>query len=336
MELLERLTQTWGVAGRESKVRELIKKEISPFVDEMYSDTLGNLIALKKGNGKGKRLMLSSHMDEVGLQVTRIENDGRIRVCKVGWVWTAALYNDKVVFQNGSIGVVGCVGTIEDAKNDVTKLFIDIGCTNKEDAKKVVNIGDYCGFVGPFYKLQQNRLCAKSFDNRAGCWLLIEAIKRNDGNRENDVYYVFSVQEEVGCRGALTAAQSIKPDIGISVDVSPDHFYPCDLEGSNAVGEGIGVKLGDPSAIMDEYLVDLMIKCCQDNKIKFQRDVMDRGGTDSSSINRSGYGVRVAGISIIDRYAHSQSSVISWDDLLAGVDLIDKYTSLSFSFPEEV
>jgi len=331
-ELLKELTQAWGVAGREKAVREIIRREVVHHADELREDALGNLIALKKGTGGGKRIMLSAHMDEIGMQVTKIESDGRIRVAKVGWTWTSSLYNDKVIFQNGVIGVVGCVGNIEKAKNEMSKLFIDIGCTTKEEAEKHIKVGDYCGFYGPFHELRNGRLCAKSFDDRAGCWMLVQALKRNDGKRENDVYYVFSVQEELGSRGAITAAEAIKPDIGISVDVSPDHFYPCDLEGSNAVGEGVGVKLGDPSAIMDEQLVNMMLKCCEENGIKHQRDVMDRGGTDSSSINRSGTGVRVAGISIIDRYPHAQSSVVSWEDLKAGVELIDKYTALHFDF----
>jgi len=331
-DLLKELTQAWGVAGREKAVREIILREIVNYADEMREDALGNLIVLKKGTGGGKRIMLSAHMDEIGMQVTKIESDGRIRVAKVGWTWTSSLYNDKVIFQNGVIGVVGCVGNIEEAKNEVSKLFIDIGCTTKEEAEKHIKVGDYCGFYGPFHELQNGRLCAKSFDDRAGCWMLIQALKRNDGKRENDVYYVFSVQEELGCRGAITASEAIKPDIGISVDVSPDHFYPCDPEGSNAVGEGVGVKLGDPSAIMDEQLVNMMLKCCEENGIKHQRDVMARGGTDSSSINRSGTGVRVAGISVIDRYPHAQSSVVSWDDIQAGVELIDKYTALHFDF----
>lgn len=336
MELLKRLTQAWGVSGREKAVREMILQEVLPYADQVRQDAMGNLIVLKKGNGKGKRIMLSAHTDEVGLQVTKIESDGRLRVCKVGWVWAASLYNDKVIFQNGTIGVVGCCGPVEEAKNDVGKLYIDIGATSREEAEKYVKIGDYCGFIGPFYQLAGGRLCSKSFDDRAGCWLLIEALKRNDGSRENDVYYAFTVQEEVGCRGAVTAAQAISPDIGISIDVTPDHAYPSDLEGANAVGAGVGVKLGDPSAMLDEDLVEKMLRCCEENHIPYQRDVMDRGGTDSSSINRSGCGIRVCGISLVDRYAHSQSSVISWDDLQAALELIDKYTALHFEFPDPV
>lgn len=331
-ELLKELTQAWGVAGRESAVRTVILRELEGLTDQAYVDNIGNIIALKRGRGGGKRIMLSAHMDEIGLQVKKIESDGRIRVRNVGWVWTSALYHDQVVFQNGTIGVVGCCGPIEDAKNDSGKLFIDIGCTTKEDAEKYVKVGDYCGFVGPCYELQNDRISAKSFDDRAGCFLLLEALKRNRGEGPNDVYYVFSVQEEVGCRGAAAAAAQVKPDMGISVDVTPDHFYPCDLEGSSAVGEGVSVTLGDPSAMLDEYLVDQMLACCEENRIPYQRGVMDRGGTDASSINLSNEGVRVAGIALVDRYPHSKCSVISKGDVLAAIDLIDRYTHRTFAF----
>jgi putative aminopeptidase FrvX len=334
MELLKELTQIWGVAGREKKVREIIKREVAPYADEMITDSMGNLIVLKKGTGGGKKIMLAAHMDEIGFQVTKIEPDGRIRLCKVGWVWTTSIYNDKVIFQNGTVGVVGCVGPVEESKNDTSKLFVDIGCTSKAETEKHVQVGDYCGFIGAFHELQNGRICSKSFDNRVGCYMLIEALKRNDGKRVNDIYYVFTVQEEVGCRGAEVTAERIKPDIGLSIDVSPDHFYPGDLEGSNAVGEGVGVKFGDPSAMLDETLINEMVACCQENNIKYQRDVMDRGGTDCSSINRSHYGVRVAAISIITRYPHSQSSVISTEDLKNGIELVDKYTARTFVFEE--
>lgn len=337
MELLKELTQAWGVAGREKNIRAIIRREIAGLVDELYTDNIGNLIALKKGtdSAQKKKIMLSAHMDEIGLQVKNIEPDGRIRVCRVGWVWTSALYNDKVIFQNGTVGVVGCDGDIEQAKNNAGKLYIDIGCTSKEDCEKYVQVGDYCGFIGGYYELQNDRICAKSFDDRVGCYLLIEAIKRNQGQCPNDIYYVFSVQEEVGCRGAQVAAAQIHPDMGISIDVTPDHFYPSDLSGCNVVGNGVGVKLGDPSAMLDEYLVDEMLACCKEHNIPHQRDVMDRGGTDASSMNLSGVGVRVAGISIVDRYAHSQSSVISKQDVLAAIDLIHHYTHRTFVFEEE-
>lgn len=331
-ELLKELSQAWGVAGREKNIRAIILREIKGYVDDAYVDNIGNIIAVKHGTGNGKKIMLSAHMDEIGVQVKKIESDGRIKVCHVGWVWTAAMYNDRVVFQNGVIGVVGCEGSIEEAKNDAGKLYIDIGCTTKEETEKYVKVGDYAGFCGEYYELQNDKISAKSFDDRAGCFLLIEALKQNKGEGPNDVYYVFSVQEEVGCRGAVAAAAQIKPDMGISVDVTPDHFYPCDLEGCNAVGEGISVTLGDPSAMLDEYLVDEMLSCCEENGIHYQRGVMDRGGTDASSINLSNEGVRVAGIALVDRYPHSQCSVISKKDAEAGIELIHQYTHRTFQF----
>lgn len=336
MELLKELTQTWGVAGREKNIRTIIKREVEPYADNMLTDPIGNLIVLKKGKGgkDAKKIMLAAHMDEIGFQVTKIEGDGRIKVCNVGFIWTGAIYNDKVIFQNGTIGVVGCEGPIEEAKNQAGNLYIDIGCTTKEETEKYVKVGDYCGFIGPWYELKNDKVVAKTFDNRVGCYMLIEALKKNKGEGPNDVYYVFGVQEEVGCRGSVVAAERIQPDIGISIDVTPDHFYPCDLKGSNAVGEGIGVKFGDPSAMLDEYLVDKMVECCEKNNIKYQRDVMDRGGTDASSINKSGYGVKVAGIAVVDRFAHTQSSIISKKDVEAGIELIDKYTHETFLFEE--
>ena len=337
MKLLEELTQAWGVSGREKNVRAIIRREIRDYVDECYTDAMGNLIAYKKGTDSenNKRIMYTAHMDEIGFQVTHIEGDGRIKVYSVGWTWTSAIYNDKVIFQNGVIGVVGCDGPVEEAQNKAQALYIDIGCTSKEETMKYVQPGDYCGFIGKYYELQNDRISAKSLDDRVACYVLIEAIKKNQGQYPNDIYYVFTVQEEVGCRGSVVAAERIKPDIGVSVDVTPDHYYPCDLKGCNEVGKGVGVTFGNPSAMLDEYLVDEMVKTCEDNAIDYQRDVMDRGGTDASSMNRAYYGTRVAGISIVDRYPHSQSSVISKHDMECAIELVDKYSAREFTFEEE-
>ena len=337
MKLLEELTQAWGVSGREKNVRAIIRREIRDYVDECYTDAMGNLIAYKKGTDSenNKKIMYTAHMDEIGFQVTHIEGDGRIKVYSVGWTWTSAIYNDKVIFQNGVIGVVGCDGPVEEAQNKAQALYIDIGCTSKEETMKYVQPGDYCGFIGKYYELQNDRISAKSLDDRVACYVLIEAIKKNQGQYLNDIYYVFTVQEEVGCRGSVVAAERIKPDIGVSVDVTPDHYYPCDLKGCNEVGKGVGVTFGNPSAMLDEYLVDEMVKTCEDNAIDYQRDVMDRGGTDASSMNRAYYGTRVAGISIVDRYPHSQSSVISKHDVECAIELVDKYSAREFTFEEE-
>lgn len=332
-ELLEKLTQLWGVAGYESGVREFILQEVGVLGDEVITDALGNLIIRKAGKGGpgGKKIMFAAHMDEIGFMVKKIEADGRLRVCNMGWNWTASAYNSRVRFRNGTCGVIGCVGALEDARNDVGKLFVDIGATSKEDAEKYVKLGDCCGYDGPFMTLANDRVCAKTLDNRIGCYQLMQALKENDGSYPNEIYYVFCVQEELGCRGSKAAAQRILPDMGIAVDITPAHDYPCDLEGSNALDQGIGIKICDPSVVCDEGIVAAMEDCCEKQGIPYQREVIDKGGTDASSINLSGAGIKAGGIVVATRNPHSQSAVASMKDIEAGVDLITAFSRRSFA-----
>ena len=332
--LLKTLTQIQGIAGYEKKVREFIMEEIRPYADEMLVDPLGSLIALKKGTGgpASKKIMLAAHMDEIGFMVKKIEEDGRLRVCNVGWNWTASAYNTRVVFRNGVYGVVSSTGNIEEAHNDPNCLFIDIGAKSKEDAMKYVHVGSVCGYCGEYLPLQNHLACSKTFDDRVGCFQLIEALRENDGSYPNDIYYVFTVQEEVGCRGSKTTAERIQPDIGIAVDVTPAHDYPCDLQGSNTIGAGIAVKYADPSVLCDEDVISAMEECCQTEQIPFQPEVIDKGGCDASSMNLSHYGVRTGGISVVTRYAHCSSSVISLDDAEAGIRLCTAFSKHVFSF----
>lgn len=331
--LLKQLTQLWGVSGYEKEVAAFIEKEAAPYADEIIRDAVGNLIVLKKGTGggKGKRIMFAAHMDEIGFMVKKIETDGRLRVCSLGWNWTGSAYNSRVRFRNGMTGVVSCQGTIEEAANNSGKLYIDIGATSKEDALQYVNIGDPCGYMGEYLSLKNDRICSKSLDNRIGCYQLLQALKENQSG-PNDIYYVFCVQEELGCRGSKPAAERIRPDIGVAVDISPAHDYPCDLEGSNEVDGGIGIKICDPSVVCDEDVVQAMLACCEEHQIPFQREVIDKGGTDASSMNLSGVGVRAGGIVVVTRYPHSQSAVVSKKDIEAGIDLINAFSQYEFPF----
>lgn len=331
--LLRELTQLWGVAGYEKEVRNYIEKEAAPCADRILTDAVGNLIVYKKGRGgaNAKKLMFAAHMDEIGFMVKTIEADGRLRVCNLGWNWTGSAYNSRVRFRNGVSGVVSCMGPVEEAGNNAGKLYIDIGATSKEDAEKYVKLGDACGYYGEYLELANDRVCAKTLDNRIGCYQLLEALKENDGTYPNDIYYVFCVQEELGCRGSKVAAERIHPDIGVAVDISPAHDYPCDLEGSNALDGGIGIKICDPSVVCDEDVVSAMVECCEQNGIKYQREVIDKGGTDASSMNLSGTGVKAGGIVVVTRYPHSQSAVASKKDIEAGVDLIAAFSGREFA-----
>lgn len=334
MNLLKELTQLWGVSGYEKEVRLYIEEIVKPYADEIMTDAIGNLICLKKGTGGpgSKKIMMIAHMDEIGFMVKTIEPDGRLRVCNMGWNWTGSAYNARVRFRNGISGVFGCMGAIEEANNKIGKMYIDIGATSKEDALKYVKLGDCCGYYGEFLELANGRVCAKTLDDRIGCYQLIESLKENDGTWPNDVYYVFGVQEELGCRGAKAAAERIRPDIGIAVDITPAHDYPCDLEGSNEVDGGIGVKICDPSVVCDEDVVAAMEAACEEKNIKYQREVIDQGGTDASSMNLSGYGVKTGGVVVVVRYPHSQSAVASMADIDGGVDLLNAFCQRKLEF----
>jgi endoglucanase len=313
-------------------VHNYIEEKAAPYADEILTDAVGNLIVRRKGTGgaDAKKIMFAAHMDEIGFMVKTIEADGRLRVCNMGWNWTASAYNSRVRFRNGVSGVVSCMGPVEEAGNKAGKLYIDIGATSKEDAEKYVKLGDACGYYGEYLELANDRVCAKTLDNRIGCYQLLEALKENDGTYPNDIYYVFCVQEELGCRGSKVAAERIRPDIGVAVDISPAHDYPCDLEGSNALDAGIGIKICDPSVVCDEEVVAAMIDCCEQGKIPYQREVIDQGGTDASSMNLSGMGVKAGGIVVVTRYPHSQSAVASKKDIEAGVDLIRAFSRRKF------
>ena len=335
--LLEELTQLWGVSGYEKGVRRFIEDKVKDFADKIWTDNVGNLIVLKKGTGGSgsKKIMYAAHMDHIGFMVNDIEENGLIRICNMGWNWAGAAYNERVIFRSGLTGVVGCYGPIEEAKNQIEKLFVDIGCSKKEETEKLVRIGDCCTYEGKYVHLADDRICSVALDDRLGCYQLIEALKENPGSYPNDCYYCFVVQEELGCRGSQVAAQQILPDIGIAVDITPAHDYPNDLTGSNKIGAGTGIKVCDPSVVADETVVSVMEKLCEENNIKYQREVIDRGGTDASSMNVTGAGVRTGGICAATRYPHSQSNVVSAADIEGGIDLMNAFSAFDFSSVED-
>lgn len=333
-ELLKTLCEMQGIAGYEKNVRALICEQTRPYADEISTDAMGNLIVLKKGNGDpaGKKIMLAAHMDEVGFMVKKIESDGRLKVLSVGFNWANAAFNERVRFANGTVGMVGAMGGSVSDPRDFDKIYIDIGAKSREDAMQCVQVGDVCGYCEPYVELMNGLVCSQSLDNRIGCFQLIEALRENDGSGPNDVYYVFTVQEEVGTRGSKPTANRIQPDIGVAVDITPAHDYPGNLEGSNAVGAGTAVKIYDPSVICDEEVVSAMIECCEKANIRYQRDVIDRGGTDASSINQAVFGARTGGIAVATRYPHCQSTVCSKDDIEEGIRLIVEFCKYKFAF----
>ena len=316
MKLLEKLTQINSPSGNEGSIREFIINEIKDLCDEINVDALGNIIARKKGNGS--KVMFAAHMDEIGITASFIDDNGFIRFGAVGGLEIKALINRRVMFQNGVLGVIGCEDEVE--KPDIKKLYIDIGAKNKKDAEKSVSIGDTAMFTGEFYK-RGDIVVSKALDNRVGCYALIEAM-RNIKSYKNDLYFVFTVQEEVGLRGAKTSAFSINPDFAVAVDVTDTGDMPNAPTMAVKLGGGAAVKVMDRSVMCNIDVREHIIATAKENKIPYQLEIMTDGGTDAGAIHLSGAGVKTGGVSIPTRYIHSPSEMASISDIKACVELI--------------
>lgn len=317
-DLLKRLTEAYGPAGQENNTTEIIKKELEGHVDEMFVDVMGNLIARKKG--QGKKIMFSAHMDEIGFMVTHIEKEGFLRFTNIGGHAPYTLKGLRVVFENGVYGVIDAhrVDTPNDLKFD--NMFIDIAAKDKEDAMKMVNIGDVCGFYNPTLA-QGNRMIGNSMDDRVGCAILIQAAKEITSS-PNDLYFVFSTQEEVGLRGAKTAAYRITPDMGIALDVTPTGDTPDGAKLNVKLGKGAAIKVKDGSLIAHPLVKKFMVDTAEKNNIPYQMEVLLAGGTDAGAIHLTKEGIPSGTISIPCRFVHSPSEIVDLGDVDACVRLV--------------
>lgn len=315
MELLKKLTEAWGPSGCEEQITDLIMAEVKEFSDEIYKDALGNLICRKKGSGK--KVMFAAHADEIGIVVTFIDDKGFLRFADVGGLYLRNLLNRRVIFENGIIGTIGTEEDNQDRK--MAKMFIDIGAKSKEEVEKMVSVGDMAVFMGGLYT-QNGKIVAKALDNRAGCYVLIEAMKKVKS--ENDLYFVFTVQEEVGLRGARTAAFKIEPEYALSVDVTDVGDTPKCPKMSVSLGDGAAIKVMDYSVITSPCVREKLIEVAETRGIKYQREIMMEGGTDAGVIHFTKCGVKTGGISIPTRYIHSPSEMIDENDLKASIDLL--------------
>ncbi len=323
MELLRKLTNEFGPSGREDGIRELIKAECAQYADEIYTDALGNLTVHKKGSGK--KIMLAAHMDEIGCAVTYIEKEGYLRFSAVGGLYNKDLNARRVKFSNGTVGIIGCDEDNKDRK--ISKMYIDIGAKNREEAEKLVSVGDMCVFLGEFSEQGEN-VISKALDNRAGCYVLIEALKK--AKSDNDLYFVFTVQEEVGLRGAKTSAYGIMPDYALAIDVTDAGDTPENIKIATKLGGGACIKVMDRSVLCDSYVRSVLIELAKNNGISYQLEVMTDGGTDAGAISLTGAGVKTGGISIPTRYIHSPAEMANKSDINACVDLLCAFAANKF------
>lgn len=311
MQLLKELVMAVSPSGRENNIREIIKSELADYCDEIYTDALGNLICHKKGNGK--KLMLAAHMDEIGFMVNYIDDMGFLRFSVIGGVQKYNSVNSTVEFTNGVKGKISYENKENPSTVSFEKMYIDIGASCRENAEKFIQIGDMASYSGNF-ELIGKRIMGKALDDRAGCWSLIRAMQ-NVSSADNDVYAVFTAQEEVGLRGAKTAAFSINPDMAVAVDVSNVGDTPESLELNLRLGKGPAVKIKDSSFIIHETVKKLLIDCANASSIPYQLEAASYGGTDAGAIHLSGEGIAAGTISIPTRYIHSPNEVIDKNDL---------------------
>ena len=318
-ELIEKLTEAYGPSGREEQIREIIRAEVESFVDEIRVDTMGNLIALKKGTGQGKKVMLAAHMDEIGLIISHVDDEGFLRAQRIGGVDTMTLTGGRVQFADGTVGVIAPEKRPEFRKDpDLSKLYIDIGATSRAEAAD--RLGQVVGFVRPFADMGQ-RVVSKAMDDRIGCTVLVETMRRLEGSL-HDIYFVFTVQEEVGLRGAQTGAFGVEPDIGIAVDVTLAADTPEAYKMAMKLGEGPCIKVKDGRMLAHSGLKDLMIETAEANEIPYQLEVLAWGSTDAAAMQLSRGGVPAGCVSIACRYVHSPSEMVDIDDVENAVRLL--------------
>ena len=317
--LIQKLVEAYGPSGFEDGMRALIRPEVEPYADDVRVDALGNLIVHKQGDGSGLKVMMAAHMDEIGLMVTHITKEGFLRFTNIGGVRPHGLWGSRVRFADGRIGVISSDRVTDRSKiHGLDQHFIDVGATSAEDCP--VEVGAAMGFVRPFHG-NGKFLTAKSMDDRIGCVVAIEALKRLQST-PHDVYFVFSVQEEVGVRGALTAANAIDPDVGIALDVTLTGDVPEAHPMSVSLGKGAAIKVKDGGMIAHAGLVKLMRQRAEEAGITHQLEVLEGGSTDARSIQISNGGAAAGCISIPCRYVHSQSETVHADDVEACIQLL--------------
>lgn len=333
VDVLEKLSDSNGVTGREDEIRNLMKDYLKPYVDEIHEDKLGNLIAFKKGKKGAPTVMVTAHMDEVGLMVKNITNKGFIQFAKIGGIDDRVLLAQKVIVHTDKGPLDGVIGAKpvhiqkEDERKKVIesdRLFIDVGAENKEEAEKMgVNVGDVVSFDTKFVRIGDKVVLGKAFDDRVGCAVIVEALKRL-GKVDCNLYAVGTIQEEVGLRGATTAAFNVAPDVGIALDCTVAGDMPGVKEGDAPakMREGPVVTVADAGLIAHPKVLRLIVDTAKENNVPVQLETGIRGATDAARIALSRDGVPSGVISVPARYIHSPAAIISIDDMEKAVDLV--------------
>jgi putative aminopeptidase FrvX len=335
LQLFKTLTELPGAPGNEHAMRKFMRSELEKYSDEIVQDHLGGIFGLKKGDDQGPRIMVAGHMDEVGFMVTQITENGMIRFQPLGGWWSQVLLAQRVEIITDKGPVIGVIGSIpphllsDEVRNkpmDIKNMLIDIGADDLGDAVKIgIQPGQQIVPVCPFTPMANNKkILAKAWDNRYGCGLAIELlIELKDEKLPNTLYSGANVMEEVGLRGAQTAATLIKPDLFFALDASPAN----DMSGSKTefgqLGQGTLLRILDRSMVTHRGMREFVLDTAETHKIPYQYFV-SQGGTDAGRVHMSNEGVPSAVVGICSRYIHTSGSIIHIDDYAAAKELIIK------------
>jgi endoglucanase len=316
--LLKKLSEAYGVSGDEGEVREILKEELSG-CGELQTDTLGNLY-VRKGAGRKPRVMLSAHMDEVGLIVVGFEKSGLLRVHKVGGIDDRVLVSKPVrVGKNRVPGVIGAkpvhLQKPEERKKaiQIDNLFVDLGVRSQDEAEKLVKLGDYVAFTANTRAVGDNCLSGKAFDNRAGCAILAEVLKEDFAL---ELTGVFTVQEEIGLRGSGVAAYTVHPDLALVIETTSASDVPGTSEAGHVtkLGAGPALTLMDASFITPEKMLRLLVQTAEKHSIPYQFRRLTTAQTDAGKISQTHEGILTAVVAVPCRYLHSPVSLLNLTD----------------------
>ncbi|RDU36165.1 peptidase M28 [Neobacillus piezotolerans] len=333
LELFKTLTELPGAPGNEHAVRKYMKERLAPYSDEIIQDNLGSIFGVKKGKEGSPKIMVAGHMDEVGFMVTAITSNGMIRFQPLGGWWSQVLLAQRVQIITDNGPVIGVIGSIpphllDEAKRskpmEIKNMLIDIGADDKEDAERLgIRPGQQILPICPFTPMANpKKILAKAWDNRYGCGLAVELLEEVDGvELPNTLYSGATVQEEVGLRGAQTAANMIKPDLFLALDASPANDAAGNKEEFGQLGKGTLLRILDRSMVTHRGMREFVLDTAETHNIPYQYFV-SAGGTDAGRVHTSLEGIPSAVIGICARYIHTHASIMHVDDYAAAKELL--------------
>ncbi len=317
--LLETLTQTFGPSGYEDEIRCVILNSVEAFADETRVDPLGSLVVYRRGTSETpKKILLAAHMDEIGLMVTHVEEHGFLRFTSIGGVRALSHIGQRARFANGIMGPIYLERQDPPKLPALHNLYVDVGATSREDCP--IGVGEIGVFVGPLVQ-QGTRLISKTMDDRIGCYILIEVLRRLKDS-PNDVYVAFTTQEEITLSGARTSAFRIDPDIAIALDVTATGDTPKALPMDVSLGKGPAVKVKDSGMIAHPRVRDMLVEAAERAGVPYQMEILLAGTTDAAAMQLVRSGVPSGCLSIPCRYIHSTAEMVDQADVENAIEVM--------------